>query len=124
MNNMSSNRVLGTLPAFFIACLNWVYAIFVLNRFAGITRFSKAELTALLLYVLGGFAAWIAEMCILDDNLTALQIISSLYRTSVNWFAFVLIVNERLYVTRQQYGSLAIVIVISLLWELQHRIVL
>lgn len=119
-----SSRVLGILPAFFIAALNWIYAIFVLNRYRGVCAFSKAELIAFLLFYIGGFAAWIAELCILEDGLSALQIIASLYRTFVNWFGFVLIVNERLHVTPQQCGSLAFVLVISVLWDVQHRIVL
>ena len=119
-----NDRAWGALPALFIAFFNWVYAIFVLNRFRGIAEISNPELAAFLLFVLGGFATWIAEMCILEDELTALQFVSSSYRTVVNWLGFVLVVNERLYITRQQFGSLAITLVISLLWELQHRVVL
>ena len=79
---------------------------------------------ALLLYVFAGFSAWIGEMSILDDSLIALQVIASIYRASLNWFGMLLIVNERLYVTRQQLGSLCFIIMISFAWELQHRLML
>lgn len=79
---------------------------------------------ALLLYLFAGFAAWIGEMSILNESLIALQIVSSLFRASLNWFGMLLIVNERLYVTRQQIGSLGFIMVISFAWELQHRLVL
>ena len=114
----------GIIPVVLIALFNWIYSIFILNRFRGIFRFSKAELIALSLYILGGYAAWISEMCILDDDLLPLQIVSSLYRTFCNWIGFVLIVNERLALTRQQFGSLIFVIIIASLWEVQHRVML
>ena len=121
---MTGYRVLAALPAAAIALLNWVYAIFVLNRFRGVRAFTRAELTAFSFYLTGGFAAWIGEMCLLHEKFTALQIVASLYRTLLNWCGLVLIVNERPVVTRQQIGSLALVVCISALWEVQHRIVL
>lgn len=117
-------KALGAAPALFIAFLNWCRIIFILNRFRGFNRFTKAEMLALLLYLFGGFAAWIAEMCILNDSLTALQVIASLFRTSLNWFGMLLVVNERLFVTRQQVGSYVFIMGIAFLWEVQHRIVL
>ena len=117
-------KALGALPALFIGFLNWCRIIFILNRFRGFNRFTKAEMLALLLYIFGGFAAWIAEMCILNDSLTALQVIASLFRTSLNWFGMLLVVNERLFVTRQQIGSYVFIMGIAFLWEVQHRIVL
>ena len=63
-------------------------------------------------------------MCLLDEKFTGLQIVASLYRTFLNWSGLVLIVNERPSVTRQQIGALALVVCISALWEIQHRIVL
>ena len=114
----------GIIPVFLIAVFNWIYSIFILNRFRGFLDFSKAELIALSLYLLGGYASWVAEMCILDDDLIALQIVSSLYRTFCNWIGFVLIVNERLALTMQQLGSLVFVMIIASLWEVQHRVML
>ena len=119
-----TNKALGAIPAFFIGFLNWCRVIFILNRYRGLNRFTKAEMLALLLYLFGGFAAWIGEMSILNDSLVALQVVASLFRASLNWFGMLLIVNERLYVTRQQIGSLGFIMVISFAWELQHRLVL
>ena len=81
-------------------------------------------MVALLLYVFSGYVAWIGEMTILDDSLVALQIVASLFRASLNWFAMLLIVNERLYVTRQQLVSFVFIAAIALLWEVQHMLVL
>lgn len=119
-----TNQVLGAAPAFAISLLNWWRTIFILNRFRGLTRLSKAEMVALLLYVFSGYVAWIGEMTILDDSLVALQIVASLFRASLNWFAMLLIVNERLYVTRQQLVSFVFIAAIALLWEVQHMLVL
>lgn len=121
---LSQGASLGIITVVAIALFNWIYSIFILNRFQGICSFSKVEMIALSLYLAGGYAAWIAEMCILNDDLIALQMSASLYRTFCNWIGLVLIVNEQLSVTRQQLGSLLFVFVISSLWEVQHRVML
>lgn len=112
------------IPQLGIALLTWIGTVFVLNRYRGITRFSRIEWLSLLLFLIGGFAGWIAVLCIVEANLAALQIISSLYRTSVNWFALLLIVNGRLIVTTQQILSFGFTIVTTLLWEWSYRIII
>ena len=121
---MDAHLWIGALPAFAIAIFNWAYAIFILNRFTGIRDITRSQLLALSLYIAGGYAAWIAEMSILLESKAALQVAAAFYRTFVNWIGVILIVNERLTVTRQQVGSLIFVIIIAMLWEAQHRIVL
>jgi hypothetical protein len=121
---MRTNEALGILPALAIAILSWFYSIFILNRFRGLLGFTRSELLAIPLYLAGGYAAWIAELCILNDDLASLQLCSALYRSFVNWIGFILVVNERLAISRQQFGSLLFVLGITALWELQHRVVL
>ncbi len=121
---VTQNEALGSIPAFSIAFINWLYSIFILNRFVGICGFSKVELLALPLFLVGGYAAWISELCIMHDHLYSLQIISSLFRTLVNWIGFILIVNERLAVSRQQFGSLLFILTMTVLWDVQHKIVI
>ena len=120
----AANKVAGAAPALLVGVLNWCRVLFVLNRYKGVNKLSKAEMLALLLYILSGFAAWIGEMCILDSSLAILQIVSSLYRTTLTWIGTILIVNERLLVTRQQATSFIFIVLIAFLWEVQHRIVL
>ena len=119
-----TNKVLGAIPAFFIGVLGWGRVIFILNRYRAWNRFTKPELLALLLNIFGGFAAWIGEMSILNERLVTLQIVASLFRSTLTWFGMLLVVNERLYVTRQQMGSLGFLLIVSFLWELQHRLIL
>lgn len=121
---VTTSQAVGALPAFAIAVLTWIFNIFVLNRFRGICKFSNVDLYALALFLIGGFAAWIAELCILDSDLAALQYCASLYRTFTNWLAVVLIVNGALVVTWQQMVALVLTLMITFFWELQHRIVL
>lgn len=120
---MVSAPIVLVVPALGIAVLSWVGTIFVLNRYKGIRYFTPIEMLALLLFLLGGFSGWIAELCIVSPDLVALQVCASLYRTAVNWFGLLLIVNGRLIVTTQQLASLFFSIVITLLWEWKHRIV-
>ena len=121
---MVSAPVVLVIPALGIALLSWVGTVFVLNRYRGIMRFTRIEMLSLLLFLLGGFAGWIAELCIVEKDLAALQITASLYRTAVNWFALLLIVNGRLIVTTQQIWSFVLTIVTTLLWEWKHRIII
>ena len=73
------------------------------QQISGHHPFSRIEwLSLLLLFLIAGLPGWIAVLCIVEANLAALQIISSLYGASVNWFALLLIVNGRLIVTTQQ----------------------
>ena len=116
--------ILLIFPALLISILNWVGTVFVLNRFRGWRAFSRIEMLAFLLFLLGGFAGWIAELCIVETNLAALQMTSSLYRTTVNWFGLLLIVNGRLAVSVQQIASFVLTLTTALLWEWQHRIVM
>jgi hypothetical protein len=113
---------LGLLPAFSIAILNWTRFIFILNKFKG--YIPKSQVVAFILFMFGGYAAWIAELSIMQSNLAALQFVASMYRTFVNWLGIVFIVNDTLLITRQQVGSLLFVCIISLLWEVQHRLML
>lgn len=119
-----SLKVAGALPAAGIGVLNWIYTIFILNRFRGVCNFTQSEMVALLLFLYAAYAAWIAELCILENNLVTLQLIASFFRTLLNWLGMLLIVNEELYTSRQQIGSLLFVAVIAFLWEVQHRFML
>lgn len=121
---MLTAPIILIIPQIGIALLSWIGTVFVLNRYRGVTQFSRIEWLALLLFLVGGFAGWIAVLCIVEANLAVLQIISSLYRTAVNWFALLLIVNGRLIVTTQQIWSFALTIVTTLLWEWSYRIII
>ena len=121
---MVSAPIVLIIPALGIALLSWVGTVFVLNRYRGLMLFTRIEMLSLLLFLLGGFAGWIAELCIVEKDLAALQITASLYRTAVNWFALLLIVNGRLIVTTQQIWSFVLTIVTTLLWEWKHRIII
>ena len=66
----------------------------------------------------------IAERCLLEENLLAIQIVASLYRSLITWFGLLLLVNGRLVVTSQQLYSGFLTVITNLLWEWQHRIVI
>ena len=114
----------GLAPALAIGLSNWFFQIFILNRFVSIRDFTKYELLALYLFVLGGYASFLAELCLLEENLLSLQLAASIFRTVVNWTAFLLVINESVAITRQQFGSLFLVLFTQGLWETQHILVL
>ena len=121
---MQQREIAGLGPAFAIALSNWIYRIFLLDRYRGWRQFSRVELMSLVLFMFGGFAAWISELCINHNDLIVLQIFSAVYRATASWTGFVLIVNERMAVSRQQLLSFSFIVLITVLWEVQHRVVI
>lgn len=121
---MGSAPLLLMIPAVGIGFLQWFGTIFVLNRFRGFRQLTQIDLISLLLFLLGGFGGWIAELCIVEEDLVALQVVASIYRTLVNVFGLLLIVNGRLVITVQQIISTCLSIATALLWEWQHRIIM
>lgn len=124
LSHLTLRDILALLPVFTIASLNWVQTILVLDRFEGFKNISKMEWFALIISLIGGFAAWISELSVKDEDLMGLQIFASLYRSFLSWIVLVLIVNQRLFFTRQQFVSLSFRMIITLCWEVQHRLVL
>ena len=118
---LDPHDTLALLPSLLIAILSWASTIFVLQRFNGCNRL---QLFALYISVLGGLAAWIAELSIKFDDQIGLQFTSSLFRATVSWYVTVLIINDGPVITRQQWIALVFRYCITLLWEVKHRIVL
>lgn len=121
---METRDHLVLLPAFSIAFLGWAYNMLILDRFQGVCRFRRIELYALFVAITGGFAAWIGELSLKSENMFALGIAASSFRTFANWIVLVIIVNEDVFLSRQQLLSLIFKIVITILWEIQHRLVI
>ena len=121
---IESRDQLAMLPAFSIALLGWAYNILILDRFRGICRFRRIEIYALFVALTGGFAAWIGALSLKSENMFALGIVASCFRTFTNWIVLVLIVNEDVFLSRQQLLSLTFKFVITVLWEIQHRLVI
>ena len=115
--------VILIFPTVSIAILSWLSMLLVLNRFRCACP-SKIELLSFLLFLLSAIGAWIAERCLLEENLLAIQIVASLYRSLITWFGLLLLVNGRLVVTSQQLYSGFLTVITNLLWEWQHRIVI
>ena len=123
-DHLTTRDFLALIPVFIIACLNWGYTILVLDRFEGLNNISKMEWVALFISLIGGFAAWISELSVKNEDLMYLQIFASLYRSFLSWIVLVFIVNQRLYFTQQQKISLSFRMIITFCWEVQHRLVL
>ena len=116
--------VVLVIPAASIGLLSWFSTLFILNRYKTLSGFSKVEILAVLPFLLTGFGGWVAELCILKEELFGLQVVASLYRTTMAWLGMLMIVNGRFLVTSQQLFALILSITTNLLWEWQHRIVL
>ena len=53
--------------------------------------------------MLGGFAGWITTMSIKEENMMTLQVTSSVFRAFTSWLVLVIIVNEDITLSRQQF---------------------
>ena len=120
----NNNGMLALLPVFAIAISTWFSRIFVLDRFIGLCKFNKVELYGLFLSLLGGIGGWIATLSTKHSDAIALQIVSSVYRSFINWLTLVLIINEQFTVSKQQLYSLVFSLFITVMWEIQNRLIL
>lgn len=58
------------------------------------------------------------------NDMTVLQVVSSVFRAFTSWLVLVIVVNDDIFLTRQQWVSLLFRVFITVLWEVQHRLVL
>ena len=121
---MEMNDRLALLPALFIAILGWGYNILILDRYRGICKFRFIELYALFVALTGGFAGWISELSLKHEEMMTVGLVASSFRTLTNWILLVIIVNEDVFLSRQQLISLGFKLLITIMWEVQHRLVL
>lgn len=121
---MSHRESLALLPSFSIAFLNWCFNIFLLDKYRGILKFKKIELYALFVSMLGGFSGWITTMAIKEENMMTLQVTSSVFRAFTSWLVLVIIVNEDITLSKQQFISFLFRLMMTVLLEIQQRLVI
>tara|TARA_Y100000748_G_C15441558_1_gene467380 strand:- start:568 stop:966 length:399 start_codon:yes stop_codon:yes gene_type:complete len=121
---INDRETLALLPSFSIAFLNWCFNIFLLDKYRGILKFKKSEIYALFVSMLGGFASWITTMSIKEENMMTLQVTSSVFRAFTSWLVLVIIVNEDITLSRQQFISFLFRLLMTILLEIQQRLVI
>ena len=111
------------LPQIAIVFISWIQLILSLNRFKGFLKFTSPELSAFYLFIISGACKWVAALSI-RTNSFGFQLSSSLVGTALYGAAFVVLYNNEFGLpTRQQSVGLALSLVTSALWEIQHRMV-
>ncbi len=111
------------LPQIAIVFISWIQLILSLNRFKGFLKFTSPELSAFYLFIISGACKWVAALSI-RTNSFGFQLSSSLVGTALYGAAFVVLYNNEFGLpTKQQSVGLALSLVTSALWEIQHRMV-
>ena len=110
------------LPQMLISLLSWIQLILSMNRYRGVTRFSRVDAWALLIFLHGGLVRWVAVLTLLDGTFR-FQILSALIGALLAWISFVVVFNTGFVLpSRQQLWALFMSLLITVLWESSHRL--
>ena len=112
------------IPQMGISIISWAQLVFSINRYVGPFSFSSNDMWALLLYLHGGVVRWVAALSVHTSSLF-FQIVSACIAAALGWASFVIIFNEDFVLpTRQQTWALLMSIVVTILWEVNNRMVI
>lgn len=108
------------IPAMTIAVSTWFYRILVLNRYES-EHFTRMQVIAFVVYSMSGIAGWFAALSMQLDSFT-LQLFASICRSSASYIGFIMIYNDNISLSRQQMNAFVFSLLITVMWELQHRL--
>lgn len=118
-----SSPYLILLPQAGIGILSWVQIILSMNRYQGIAHLKPIELLALTLFNISAAVRWVGSLALRTRSFEY-QITAAVMGSILTWTAFVLIFNARLALpSRQQWGALIMTLVLTVLWEINGRLV-
>tara|TARA_B100001741_G_scaffold313530_1_gene320140 strand:- start:4449 stop:5012 length:564 start_codon:yes stop_codon:yes gene_type:complete len=100
--------------AFMISCLSWLQTMLSMNL---LKERTLARTSALLLYILASVSFFASSLAVMQQN-WVLQFLCSLSGSIIGWLAFITIFEgEFAFPSKQQFGALAQILVLSFLWE-------
>lgn len=109
------------IPQFLISVVSWLQLILSINRFHGLDRFSRTDVWGLLVFLHAGFVRWIATLAIVAASMH-FQIFMAFVAATLGWISFVVVFNEGFALpSRQQCLALVMSLVITVLWEVNNR---
>lgn len=116
--------VLLLLPHLAIQFVSWMQIVLSLNRFSGVTRFTRPELIGLCIYIFTAFVRWTASLATTTSSFIFQLVVASI-GGMMSFTAFIIIYNDRIDLpTRQQRNSIILVIVTTALWETVSRMLM
>ena len=112
------------LPHLAIQFVSWMQIVLSLNRFSGVTRFTRPELIGLCIYIFTAFVRWTASLATTTSSFIFQLVVASI-GGMMSFTAFIIIYNDRIDLpTRQQRNSIILVIVTTALWETVSRMLM
>lgn len=123
LKKMQDNALyLLLLPQLAISLTSWAQIVLSINRYKGCCNFRYTDVWGLLLLTHGAFVRWIAALATRTASVS-FQIVAALIAATIGWTSFVVIFNEDFVLpTRQQTWSLLMSLVVTILWELNNRL--
>ena len=109
------------LPQLAISLTSWAQIVLSINQYKGCCKFRYTDLWGLLLLTHGSFVRWIATVA--TRTSASFQFIAAIVGATIGWTSFVVIFNgDFVLPTRQQTWSLAMSLIVTMLWEMNNRI--
>lgn len=104
-----------------IAIVSWLQAMLSMNLLR--CRVQPMRLVSILFYMAGAIAYASTAFAIMSNRVTA-QFVTSMFGSMFGWIAFVTIFHgDFILPTRQQFGSLVQILLLTLLWETRAALI-
>lgn len=111
------------IPQVCISAVSWGQYIFSVNRYRGAMNLTTSDLVSFIVLMNSALVRWVATLAVRSDNVT-FQMLSAFIGSTLGWAAFVLVYNEDFLIpTRQQMMALLLSLTITMLWEINGRLV-
>ena len=106
-----------------IGGVSWLQLVLVMNKYRGVTRFSRNDLWGFLLCLHGGIVRWISSLALQTSSLP-FQLGTALVASAISWASLFVVFNDGFgFPTRQQVASLLMALLVTALWEVNNQIV-
>ena len=111
------------VPQMAISILTWLQIVLSMNLYGGVWEIEPSQMWGFLLLVHAAIMRWIASIAIRSSS-PYYQLGAATIGSALGWEAFVVIFNHGFHLpTRQQGFALVMSVLITLAWEINHRLV-
>ena len=111
------------IPQICISMVSWGQYIFSVNRYRGVMNLTTSDLVSFIVLMNSALVRWVATLAVRSENVV-FQMVSAFLGSTLGWTSFILVYNEDFLVpTKQQMVALLLSLTITMLWEINSRLV-
>jgi hypothetical protein len=111
------------IPQICISMVSWGQYIFSINRYRGVMNLTTSDLVSFIVLMNSALVRWVATLAVRSENVV-FQMVSAFLGSTLGWTSFILVYNEDFLVpTKQQMVALLLSLTITMLWEINSRLV-